>query len=732
MKKLVFIVGLSALTAFAQEPEKKTLKDEMAEKPVLHFTAKQHFQDLEKELITLNGNAHLTFGTTNLSAGKVILEKSKSQVKAYDNVLLDIPSEQTYIKAHELTYNYQTRLGEMVNAEIKSGYSRIRGKIVFKIGDKKYRIERAEYSTCDVKEDEPCPWRIWSRKTYVTMGEYATAEHPVFMVGGIPILYSPFAFFPVKSERQSGFLIPEFGGTEKTGFRLKNSLFLSLGRSQDMTPTLEYMSKRGVKEGLEYRYVLSELSSGKFQGYYTQDREFYQDFLYRKRYAAAYDHDLYFTRHIFNKATVRLVSDDDYVKDFQNDIQGRSDAGLETKLLQGFVGDHVTLNAEGVYYQSLVSDHPRASNKEITHKLPELRLDFLEIPPFGEDIPFYIGSNISYVNFYNEGGSFKDNNNNSRYDEGTDQLLRSHRIDFFPKLSLPLKFGRYLEWVPAVGLRQTHWWLPAGDENKNRFMMDLGNQVNTNISRIFDLKGKSLLKMKHLIEPRISHRYSPLIKLDEHIPIFDGTDQIATLNSMAWGLQHRFVFKTIDEKSIINYFDGLRFDTSQDFDILELRKQTGIKRPLSDIRNILSMGLFGFSVSTEADYGVYGEEVTRVSHGMQYSDPWTNLYKLNYTYNKRDESNSVNGGIGFNMIDILKFNFGMNYSFDRDVFLERIYQMSYFPRTKCWVLNMNFEDKLDTGLSFNAGVSLLFGENPLSLARVYQEGERQNLRLLAQ
>ena len=695
----------------------------------LRFKAKRHFQDLTTGKIVLEGEAVLTYGDSELKAGTVVVEKQSNELTATDNVFLTIPSEETFIKAHQLKYNYKTKLGEMIQAEVKSGFSRFRAKKIIKTGVQKYHIVKGYYSTCDVKEDETCPWQIWSYEADVTIGNYATAEHPVFLAGGIPVFYSPFIFFPVKSERQSGFLMPQFGGSEQAGFQLKNSFFLALGRSHDATASLEYFSKRGFKEGLEYRYVLNDLSNGIFNGYYTKDREFSKDFGTQDRYAGAYDHQWYFTPRFFNKAVVRLVSDDDYVKDFEKDILGRQEAGLETKVFQGLHLDNFSFNLEGIYYQSLLSTDPQGTNKDVIHKLPEFRMDVHETNYF--DLPFFWSGSFSYVRYFNEGDPFKDLNNNTVFDQETDQILRDHRIDIFPKVSLPIKFKRYFELVPKAGMRRTWWWLPIGESQKSRSMLDFESLLTTNVSRIFHVGKESLDKIKHVIEPRLTHHYSPFTKLDNFIPVFDGLDTLGTTHVITWGLQNRLIFKTLNSLSGISYFDGVRLDVTQDYNILEARSLLGDPRPWSDVKSILATSLFSFSSSTELDYGMYGEGVTRASQGMGYTDSFTNVHHLNATYQRKDGSKSINGGSQFNFIEILKFDYLLNYSFDKKKFLEKLFQVVYLPKTKCWALQTNFEDKADSGFSFTVKLNIMFGDSFLSLAKLYQQGEKQNITLFS-
>ena len=263
-------------------------------------------------------------------------------------------------------------------------------------------------------------------------------------------------------------------------------------------------------------------------------------------------------------------------------------------------------------------------------------------------------------------------------------------------------------------------------------MLDLDSLLTTNVRRIFHVGKESVDKIKHVIEPRLTHHYSPFTKLDNFIPVFDGVDDLGTTHLISWGLQNRLVFKTLNASSGgVSYFDGVRLDINQDYNVLEARKPSGEPKPWSDLRSILATHLFHFSSSTELDYSVYGENVIRVSQGMAYTDPLANFHYLNATYKRKEGTKSINGGSNFKFIDILKFNYLLNYSFDKRQFLEKIFQIMYLPKTKCWALSMNFEDKSDAGFSFTVKLNIMFGDNFLSLAKLYQQGEQQNITLFS-
>ena len=67
-------------------------------------------------------------------------------------------------------------------------------------------MHQGEFTTCGF--DHP-DWTFKAKDVDLTVGGYATASNTTFSVLGHPLLYIPWGVFPVKTERQSGFLLPD-------------------------------------------------------------------------------------------------------------------------------------------------------------------------------------------------------------------------------------------------------------------------------------------------------------------------------------------------------------------------------------------------------------------------------------------------------------------------------------------------------------------------------------------
>ena len=96
----------------------------------------------------------------------------------------------------------------------------------------------------------------------MTVDEYGTAKDVVFYIKDVPVFYFPYVVFPVKRDRQSGFLFPRFGWSQKKGAEADLFYYWAISPSQEATIDLDVQSNRGVGTGLDYRYLRTRGSSG--------------------------------------------------------------------------------------------------------------------------------------------------------------------------------------------------------------------------------------------------------------------------------------------------------------------------------------------------------------------------------------------------------------------------------------------------------------------------------------
>lgn len=107
-------------------------------------------------------------------------------------------------------------------------------KRIVERADRSYGAEGVRLTTCDCGEGCPPLLGFSSPYATVTPGDLAVLWLPVLRVFGLPVLPLPALVFPL-TDRKSGLLIPRVQVSGPGGFAVEQPLFLTLGRSADLT-----------------------------------------------------------------------------------------------------------------------------------------------------------------------------------------------------------------------------------------------------------------------------------------------------------------------------------------------------------------------------------------------------------------------------------------------------------------------------------------------------------------
>ncbi len=139
------------------------------------------------------------------------------------------------------------------------------GNAIEKLGPRKYKLTRGGFSTCV----QPTPrWEVTSASIVLNLNEYAVARNTILRVKGVPLLYLPVLYYPIRDdERATGFLLPTYGSSTLRGQAISNAFFWAIGRSQDATLVHDWFTRAGQGMGGEYRYVASSGSYGNVRAY---------------------------------------------------------------------------------------------------------------------------------------------------------------------------------------------------------------------------------------------------------------------------------------------------------------------------------------------------------------------------------------------------------------------------------------------------------------------------------
>lgn len=601
------------------------------EKGPITIEANSIAYDKDKDTYTAKENVFIVFSGGFLMAETVILDRISNDAFAEGYVLLI--SDNDILEGDRVKFNIESKTGVAYEGKmfLAKNHFYLTGSKIEKTGEATYHINDATATTCD--GDSP-DWKLKGSELDVTIDGYGTLKHSEFLAKNLPIFYTPYLFFPAKTTRQSGFLFPYLSSSKKLGFDVELPFFWAISDSADATLYQRYMVKRGFKEGMEFRYFISNNSFGTFYADFINDtwhghdaaktaggrsRDWQSD---QKRWSYYLNHETAFSPSFNLRTDIRKVSDEWYFKDFSSHnyyLENHSKTEAHRFEKVPFKGDEslgsldstvrLVKNWQLYNLTALVrytDDFASATNDATLQKYPEISLKGIKRPLFGTPLNFELDTAYDYY-YRNEG-------------------QKGHLYDIQPVLSLPLSMSDYLKVTPWMGAKGTFWnrddSVDTGSMKGNRDVYSMGATATTEIARIFDIGGRDIDKIRHSIKPEITYTYIPYAEQND-AP--DYVMRIPEQNTITYALTNTLIAKLKEPGGGKSYREFLRLKLAQMYDIQESRRgdgtQTGDKRPFSDISMELDIKPFQYlSLSARNKYDVNSGGWTQSNYDLNISD----------------------------------------------------------------------------------------------------------------
>jgi len=209
----------------------------------IRFTADSLLMSEKGTEIQGQGNVEIKRQEMTLKADQVWANRATNDMEATGNVSIDDPEWKLKF-ADRVRFNLNEEIGSIENGDLflEKGHLSLSGRRLEKYAGQSYHIDEGILTTC-LCEDGPPTWKISAAEIDVTREGSGRIRKGVFYIMDVPVFYLPYAIFPVKSERQSGLLFPEFGTSTKTGFRYMQPFYWAISKSSDATLSFDIETK---------------------------------------------------------------------------------------------------------------------------------------------------------------------------------------------------------------------------------------------------------------------------------------------------------------------------------------------------------------------------------------------------------------------------------------------------------------------------------------------------------
>lgn len=542
-----------------------------------------------------SGGVALQSGSMSIESDNISIQTETKDASFAGAVTVNSP--QAKIEGESGTTNLTTEAGTFSCAKVQFEDSNFHARAteIRKLDDERFELDNGQFTTCscgDEKKsgsasdgsDSKCsdssvpPWSIEASHISMTRDGYAYGNWATVKLGDTPIFYTPFIGFPVKEERQTGFLAPSFGYDNKDGFKAEIPLFVTLGETADTTisPFIAARTRTGLSVGyrqkfsrynqLDSRFYYSDESArgsslrgtnvnGLFDPTFDQNRTgaFLQHYWRAEKDAPL---DLTYI------ADVHYVSDDLFLREIPDEDLGdpTQTSTISRALVREGLGEYGVAELSGEYVQALDNEN----DDFVIKRLPEFNLNVSKSwRPWGyNDYGLKVVTALDYVadEFYRAKG----------YDG-----FRSHAV---PSATLPFHIGPFLQGYSSISLLRTDYRLNNTDvptivdqpttyldASASRTMPIVSAGLSTALERVYSVdrdswltsltswgannQDNSLVRVKHTIEPFT--RFTGIPKRDQNdLPVFDSIDRIGEKRSLEYGVRTSLYGRFLPQSSL--------------------------------------------------------------------------------------------------------------------------------------------------------------------------------------
>ena len=187
------------------------------------------YYDVRGKMVHIYEKGDVTYGNMNIKSDymrvtmdtKEILAYGKADTSAYGHTRPEFTEAGSTYTMDTVIYNIDTKRAKIYGVVTKDGEGYLTGKEVKLMDDQSFNIKGGVYTTCE-HTDHPHFYISMSKAKFIPGKKIVSG--PLFLViADVPLpVMIPEIFFPMNTERKTGFIMPSYGEENLRGFYLKN------------------------------------------------------------------------------------------------------------------------------------------------------------------------------------------------------------------------------------------------------------------------------------------------------------------------------------------------------------------------------------------------------------------------------------------------------------------------------------------------------------------------------
>ena len=633
-------------------------------------------------VVNANGNVIMESGGMTLTAQRATYNRMTGILEAHGNVVISKGEEK--LNGEWATLDMTSGQGKLHkgSAAIQKSGVTLTGNTIVRNSDTTLTLDETELTTCELPNPS---WKFFAKQLDVDPTGYAIGKSIVFYIKETPVLYIPWFAFPASQEKRSGLLFPKIGESSKRGIQLDVPFYWVISPSQDAVVDLDIQTKRGVGLGVDYRYIRERGSEGNLTGYLIFDNmtDSWRGQVYQT-------HKETFSPDLNLRSSINLTTDRLFLSDYgekSGDYNRQSNITLVNALK---TWQNYALTATLRYNE----DYYATNNNNTLQTMPEIGLAAVRQQLFST--PLYFDLDATASNFYRDKGPI------------------GQRVLAFPRLTLVSGLPGYLNATFYAGTKLRGYStenIPNGSGisgTDGNLIPEIGATLSSSFSRIYNINGETIKKLRHELIPEISYRYAS-DRDQADLPFYDHDDRLVHQNVVYYGVTSYLGGKFQHGEST-EYRDISRIKLMQGYSINGTRRD---ELTLADDSHQMSDAILEtetwlhplVKLVFDARYDFHDNRISNAAPGMEFDDKHGNIASATYrmSHNATVETNNVEyleAHLSTKYFKPWTLGYTTRYSFDKGNNLESVYSVEY--RHQCWSIKLAAHDRSgNTSFSFN-------------------------------
>ena len=498
---------------------------------IIHYQAEDSISfDVNKRKAQLYNKGKIEYESMELKADEIRVDFNSQML--YAQHVVDSNGKhigQPFFKegnaeyvADTIVFNYMTKKGIISSVITQQGEGFLHGSRVKKISDSIMYLNGGQYTTCNYSH--PHFAINFSHSKLITGDKIFTGPAYVTIEDVPTPLVLPFAFFPMKKDRTSGIIMPNYGWMNNRGYYLKDGGYywpvndmLDLALTGEIYTNLSwaaeaksnYYVRYKFKGDVDVRYGITK------EGIPGDSATFnkYSDF----KLVWKHDQDAKANPRSRFSANVNLQS-----RNYNKNTTNRNDYFNSTTT------SSISYTAQlggGFNFAASLRESYNVQTGLINLKLPSLSLSSTTFYPLRRkqvsgSYRWYENISLSYT--------FSADNNISSQDSDLFKLSVLDKMQYGIQHAIPLSFSqkvlKYFNWTNSVSYNERWHWSTirkSFDTVANRAVIDTvrgfranrdvsyTSSLSTRIYGMFNFKYGPIRAIRHVINPSVSFNYRP-------------------------------------------------------------------------------------------------------------------------------------------------------------------------------------------------------------------------------